>query len=108
MLIVRTPVLLKTGAPEVVDELLPRYTRLVLRNLVGFQRPSGLGHGGKYATDGETVSAERQVQATKEIFQVQTIGLLERPIQQVFGNFKSDEIVIALGCVVTPGDLKDI
>src|SRR4029077_15919351 len=37
-----------------------------------------------------------------------TISLLERPIQQIFGNLESDEIVITLRRVVTARYLQDV
>src|SRR5258706_4552436 len=108
MLIIRAPLLFKTSAPDVVEKLLPRYTRLVQLDLVGFQLPRSLGDGRKYSTNRETVSTQCKVQSTENIFQMQTVGLVKRSIQQVFGDFKTNEIVIRLRRVVTAGNLQDI
>src|SRR5712691_2230432 len=44
----------------------------------------------------------------EEIFQFQTVSFLESTVQQVFGNLKSNEIVIGLRCVVAAGHLQDV
>src|SRR4051794_28368216 len=108
MLIVRAPFLLKTGALEVKQKLLPVYSRLILSDFLALQGPRSLGNCGKHSADGETISPERKIKGPKKIFQFQTVGFLEGAVQQVFGNVKSDEIVICVRRVVAAGHLQNI
>jgi hypothetical protein len=58
--------------------------------------------------DRATVSGQREIEAAKDVGQLQRVSVLEGPLQHFLFHLDADEVVVCLRCIVAPGDLRHV
>src|SRR4029077_4425548 len=93
-------------AGEIVEELSLRCVRNVVLDFILLEVPGDASGFGNELADVVAVRVERFVFVDKHVLQLEAIGLAKGLVENSAGNFKSDEVVIAVWSVAFPRDFE--
>ena len=102
------PLFLKARSGEIVEELLACGAGLGLHDFVLLRLPGDFGHLRNDAADCVAERAECKIDAEKDIFEFDPVGLQEGAFKYRLRYFESDEVVVRLGRIVLLCDVDDV
>ena len=107
-MIILAPFVLVIGPREVIQKLSFRGVWNVVLDLVLFEVPGDAGSLGNQFADVAAIRAKRALFVEQHFLQLQAVGFAERLIENRTGNFKTNEVMVAVRSVAFLGDLQNV